>query len=157
VGRAPAHLSLSARASALSPFSRWRAGPTRQLLPPSFSPSSVSFGAQQPPKTPASFSPGPARRGLDPRSLSGPVAPPTYLNPNPSLASLAPPPPSSLRRAGASASPSIGRSAALRTTTSPVDAPPRPLEASRAVRWSSGPRHRRNRASTPPPVICSAA
>jgi hypothetical protein len=25
------------------------------------------------------------------------------------------------------------------------------------VRWSSGPRHRRNRASTPPPVICSAA
>jgi hypothetical protein len=87
---------------------------------------------QWPPKLPASFSSGPARRGLDPRPLTGSAAP-TYLCPNPSRHRR---PQRRLllffRRANTLGLPWAGRSAAPQATATPARDPPRRLELPQA-------------------------
>jgi hypothetical protein len=107
------------------------AGPHRSA--PFFFPLSPFLpGVQRPPKSPASFSSGPARRGLDPRPLTGPVAP-TYLCRNPSRHRR---PQRRLllffRRANTLGLPWAGCSAAPQATATPARHPPRRLELPQA-------------------------
>jgi hypothetical protein len=72
------------------------------------------------------------------------------------LQTAAPPSPSSLRRADASASPPTGCSAAPRASTTPVSVPSRHPEAPRAQHRSSTPQHRSNFPKEPSTVSRSA-
>jgi hypothetical protein len=109
-----------------SPFLSLPTGATGQLLPPSFSPLPLfSSGAQRPPKMPASFPSGPARRGLDPPPLSGRRSSP--YSPHPKRAAFNPSAPPLRRRGRGPAPPVFHRpSAAHRPLRGSGVSPPHP-------------------------------